>query len=52
MAKVEQIFEQALTRSNETELKLSQIETVVGQLKFALVGRREHTEIRKEEDEE
>jgi hypothetical protein len=38
MAKAEQIFEQALAQGSETELNLSQIEGVVGELKFELTS--------------
>ena len=38
MAKAEQIFEQVLAGGSETELKLSQIEAVVGELKFELTS--------------
>ena len=38
MVKAEQILEQALARGNETELNLSQIEAVVGELKFELTS--------------
>jgi len=38
MVKAEQIFEQALARGSETELNLSQIEAVVGELKFELTS--------------
>ena len=38
MAKAEQIFEQALAQGSEGELNLSQIEAVVGELKFELTS--------------
>lgn len=38
MVKAGQIFEQAMVRGSETELDLSQIEAVVGELKFELTS--------------
>jgi hypothetical protein len=38
MAKAEQIFEQAMAQGSEAELNLSQIEEVVGELKFELTS--------------
>ena len=38
MAKAERIFEQALAQGNKAELNLSQIEGVVGELKFELTS--------------
>ena len=38
MVKADQIFEQALAEGSQAELNLSQIETVVGELKFELTS--------------
>jgi hypothetical protein len=40
MVKADQIFEQALAEGSQAELNLSQIETVVGELKFELTSLR------------